>query len=665
MALPAVNLDDRTFQDIVDEAKRLIPRYTPEWTNHNLSDPGVALIELFAWMSEMVLFRVNQVPDRLFVHFLNLVGIEPFPPSVARADVTFWLSAAQDATISVPAGMQVTTARDIGGESSVVFTTVNQLDITPPELTVAMTSDARLQRLVDVTDDLRYTGGSVDCFSTVDGSGHLVPGDALLLGFAHSLAGVALRLSVAAVAQGIGVDPLRPPLAWEVWNGEAWIAADVFSDTTGGLNRSGEIVLMVPNEHEMLTLGSSAAFWIRVRLVAPRPGQPTYQATPKIDDLNVATIGATVLAEHASSSPAEVLGRSDGSPGQEYRVAFPPVIPRRAGETVKVSDAGGTVEWTEVEDFSRSGSTDNHFVWDSASGVVRFGPRIRYADGSVRQHGRIPRDGAEIAVTGYRYGGGATGNVGARTLTVLRSSVPYISGAVNLRAATGGVDAETVAEAKIRGPLTLRTGQRAVTAGDFERLTLESSIEVARARCLPSATGRGPVRLLVVPALRTDPRQHVLDDFALAAPLMRRITDHLDAHRIVGTAVEVGTPYYQGVSVAALLHSPPGRPAALVRQRATDELTRYIHPLTGGAGGSGWLFDADLNAAAIAQLLEAVEGVSRVDEVQLFEFDLRTGQRIGAGRDVIRLDQHSLFLSGPHRVVVRTVRHNRRAGHDE
>src|SRR6478609_9046852 len=572
MPLPAPNLDDRTFQDIVDEAKRLIPRYTPEWTNHNLSDPGVALIELFAWMSEMVLFRVNQVPDRLFVHFLNLVGIEPFPPSVARADVTFWLSAAQDATISVPAGMQVTTARDIGGESSVVFTTVNQLDITPPELTAAITTDAKSVRLTDVTDDLRFEGSSVDCFSTVDASGALVPGDALMLGFARSLAGVALRLSVDCAAQGIGVDPLRPPLAWEVWNGEAWIATDVFSDSTGGLNRSGEIVLMVPNEHELLTLGSTAAYWIRVRLVAPRPGQPTYQATPTIDDLSVATIGATVQAEHASNSPAEVLGRSDGSPGQEYRIAFPPVIPRRQGETVKVTDPGGTVEWAEVEDFSRSGSTDNHFVWDSASGVIRFGPRIRYADGSVRQHGRIPRDGAEIAVTGYRYGGGATGNVGARTLTVLRSSVPYISGAVNLRAATGGVDAETVAEAKIRGPLTLRTGQRAVTAGDFERLTLESSIEVARARCLPSATGRGPVRLLVVPALRTDPRQHVLDDFALAAPLMRRITDYLDAHRIVGTAVEVGTPYYQGVSVAALLHRPAGRPGPAAGNRRAHPL---------------------------------------------------------------------------------------------
>ena len=166
------------------------------------------------------------------------------------------------------------------------------------------------------------------------------------------------------------------------------------------------------------------------------------------------------------------------------------------------------MEWTEVEDFSRSGPDGPALrLGLGVRRSIRFGPRIRYPDGSVRQHGRIPRDGAEIAVTGYRYGGGAAGNVGARTLTALRTSVPYVSGCVNLRAATGGVDAETVAEAKIRGPLTLRTGQRAVTAGDFERLTLESSIEVARARCLPSATGRGPVRVLVVPAVRTDPRR--------------------------------------------------------------------------------------------------------------------------------------------------------------
>ncbi len=660
MVLPAPNLDDRTFQDIVDEAKRLIPRYTPEWTNHNVSDPGVTLIELFAWMSEMVLYRLNQVPDRLYVHFLNLVGIEPFPPSVARAEITFWLTAVQPEPVRVPAGLQVSTAvqqildqPSAAAAEAAVFSTVRELVISPPQLTAALTTDGTGQRFGRVFDDLRFPGAAVSCFSSVDGQGRLVPGDALLLGFAESLAGMAVRLTVQAHAEGIGVDPRNPPLAWEVWNGEAWISVDVFSDSTGGLNRNGEIVLMIPNQHEILTLADTGAFWLRVRLKTPLPGQPTYQASPRINALEAAALGATVTAEHSSSAPGEVLGRSNGSPGQQFQVAFPPVLPRRDGETVVVTDSGGAVSWTEVADFSRSTSADAHFVWDSASGVIRFGPRIRYPDGSVRQHGRIPRDGAEIKVAGYRYGGGAAGNLGARTLTVLRSAVPYVAGAINLKPAGGGVDGETVEEAKARGPLTLRTGQRAVTAGDFERLTLESSIEVARARCLPAASGRGPVRLLVVPQVRTDFRTHQLDDFALTPPLLRTISDYLNEHRIVGTAVEVGTPYYQGVSVAALVHAPAGRPLALVRQRAVAELARYLHPLVGGANGNGWLFDADLNAAAIAQLLDSIEGIDRVDEVQLFEYDLRSGARVGAGRDVIRLEPHSLFLSGPHRVVVR------------
>jgi predicted phage baseplate assembly protein len=329
------------------------------------------------------------------------------------------------------------------------------------------------------------------------------------------------------------------------------------------------------------------------------------------------------------------------------------VLPRADGEHVVVIDRGVATAWQEVEDFTRSGPDDLHYLWESGGGVIRFGPRVRYANGVIRQHGHIPHDGSEITVTGYRHGGGASGNVGARTLTVLRSTVPYVSSVTNRHPATGGVDPETVAEAKVRGPLTLRTGQRAVTAGDFERLTREASIEVARARCLPAATGTGPVRMLVVPQVRTDPRQHLLDDFAISVPLLRQITGHLDQHRLVGTAVEIGTPYYQGVSVVALVHTPPGRPAPLVRQRAVDVLTRYINPLTGGAEGIGWMFDTDLNSSVVAQLLESVEGVERVEELLLFEYDLRTGRRLGSGRDTIRLKPHSLFLSAKHQVVVR------------
>jgi len=649
MPLPAPNLDDRRFQDLVDEAKRLIPRYCPEWTNHNVSDPGVALIELFAWMSEMVLFRLNQVPERFYVHFLNLVGIEPFPPSVARTDLTFWLSAVLDHPVTVPSGAQVATA-GASDREAIVFTTAHDLVIAPPQLQAALTAaGGHDDQVVDVWEDLRYDGASVTCFP----SSPLTPGDAFYLGFESSLAGMLLRIAVQASAEGIGVDPRNPPLAWEVWAGESWVSAAVHEDSTGGLNRDGFVLLLLPTRNEPMTLGNTRGFWLRARLLAPAPGQPTYQASPKVRSLRVDALGGTVRAEHAATVGQESIGRSDGRPGQSFTASRLPILPRREGERVRVIDLDGAADWEEVDDFTQSGPHDRHVVWDGATGTVTFGPRVRSSDGTVRQHGAIPRDGAEILLTGYRYGGGAIGNVGAQTLSVLRSTIPFVDHVSNLSPASGGVDAESIADAKIRGPLTLRSGQRAVTPGDFVRLTKEASAEVARARCLPPATVGGPVRALVVPHVRSTPDTHRIDDFAISEPLLATIRAHLDERRLVGSTIEVGTPYYQGLSVAALLKSLPGRPATLVRQRALDLLARFINPLTGGPEGDGWPFDADVNAAMIAQLLESVEGVERVEEVLLFEYDLRTGERLGSGRDLVRLDRDSLFLSAAHQVVVR------------
>ena len=649
MPLPTPGLDDRTFQDIVDEAKRLIPRYCPEWTNHNVSDPGVALIELFAWMSEMVLFRVNQVPERLYTHFLNMVGIEPFPPAVASTNLTFWLSAVLDAAVVVPASTEVMTVAGAARSDSVVFSTVDELVIAPPVLeaaSVVTVSDGRTQ---DVWEDLRFNPSGVRVFA----SDQLTPGDAFCLGFRDSLAGMVLRVAVEAEAEGIGVDPRNPPLIWEVWNGEGWLPTRIYEDTTGGLNRAGEIVLMVPTVHVPMSVGNHSAFWLRARLLAPAVGQPTYKASPRVQNVTVSALGGTVGAEHAELAPAEVIGRSDGGPGQVFGVARTPVLPRRRDETVRVVDGEHVAEWTEVADFSESVAGDRHFVWDSGSGRIHFGPRVRYPDGSVRQHGAIPHDGARIEVTGYRHGGGTAGNVGARTLSLLRSTLPFVSGVVNLEPATGGVDAETVAEAKVRGPLSLRTGRRAVTAGDYERLTLEASPQVARARCRSAKRGNGTVQLLVVPQARGDVSGHKIDDYAISQPLMEEITEHLDDHRVIGTAVEVTTPFYQGVSVVARVFGAPGRPPGIVRQRAVDALNRFVNPLVGGPDGTGWPFDADLNVATVTQILESVEGVERVEEALLFEYDLRSGRRLGAAKDVIRLDRQSLFLSAVHQVVVR------------
>jgi hypothetical protein len=126
------NLDDRTFQDLVDEAKRMVQRRWPEWTgwtDHNVSDPGVTLIETFAYMVDQLIFRLNRAPDKNYVKFLEMIGIELRPPHAAAADVTFWLGAAATSRRAA-AGIEVATERtDVS--DAIVFRTSEPLDIVP------------------------------------------------------------------------------------------------------------------------------------------------------------------------------------------------------------------------------------------------------------------------------------------------------------------------------------------------------------------------------------------------------------------------------------------------------------------------------------------------------------------------------------------------------
>ena len=107
--LPAPNLDDRTFQGLVDEAKRLVQTRCPEWTDHNVSDPGVTLIEAFAQMVDQLIYRLNRVPDLNYVKFLEMIGVELRPPAAATGRVTFWLSAPQPQPVLVRDETQVST----------------------------------------------------------------------------------------------------------------------------------------------------------------------------------------------------------------------------------------------------------------------------------------------------------------------------------------------------------------------------------------------------------------------------------------------------------------------------------------------------------------------------------------------------------------------------
>ena len=88
MALPLPAKDNRTYQQLRDEAVARIPVHTPEWTNFNKSDPGITLIEVFAFLAENLLYRSNLIPERNRLKFLNLLGIPLSPGSPARGLVT-------------------------------------------------------------------------------------------------------------------------------------------------------------------------------------------------------------------------------------------------------------------------------------------------------------------------------------------------------------------------------------------------------------------------------------------------------------------------------------------------------------------------------------------------------------------------------------------------
>src|SRR5690242_20820606 len=104
--IPPPKLDDRNFHDIVEEAISMIPRYCPEWTNHNPSDPGITLIELTAWMTELILYRLNRVPEKNYLAFLDLIGVRLRSPQPAHALLTFDLVEGADRQV-IKDGTQV------------------------------------------------------------------------------------------------------------------------------------------------------------------------------------------------------------------------------------------------------------------------------------------------------------------------------------------------------------------------------------------------------------------------------------------------------------------------------------------------------------------------------------------------------------------------------
>jgi predicted phage baseplate assembly protein len=271
MALPTANLDDRKFEDIVTEARSKIPLYCPKWTDYNLSDPGITLIELFAWMVDLLLYRVNMVPEKNYIKFMDLIGVRLEPPKPAQAEITFRLSAPQRHTITIPRGTEVATVRTESQEA-ISFTTNQDLPIIVPQLAYSLTTLDDVA-FTDCMPSFRKMDKPVSVFKPVPEENN-----ALYLGFSESLSSQTLLLTMDSNIEGIGVDPHDPPLAWEFWNGEQekWHSLAMERDTTGGLNTRGNVILYVPSAGSMRDIKQRAFGYAAVQL-RPARTAPLYR----------------------------------------------------------------------------------------------------------------------------------------------------------------------------------------------------------------------------------------------------------------------------------------------------------------------------------------------------------------------------------------------------
>jgi predicted phage baseplate assembly protein len=647
MVLPAPNLDDRRFQDLVDDAKRLVMRRCPEWTDHNVSDPGVTLIETFAFMTDQLLFRLNQVPDKLYVKFLELIGLRLIPPTPARVPVTFWLSAPAVTAVTVAVNTKVGTLRT-ESEESVIFSTEDQLDLIPCALNLIVTQGGGADAVVDHTDELRMAR-EVSAFSPVP-----QVGDALYLGLTDPVPRCVVRVDFEGRIEGVGVHPDHPPLVWEAWTGGNWTECLVSKDETGGLNRAGGIYIHVPADHTASVVGGERAGWLRGRVIRSEEDFPRYSSSPVVSGLAASTVGGTIEALNADVIEDEVLGTSDGVAGQTFQVLNTPVLAGAAEALVQTSSTEGWEDWEPVENFAASGPEDRHFLLDAVSGEVRFGPAIRERDGSYTQYGKVPDRDVVIRMHRYAVGGGRQGNVGKAAIQTLKSSIPFVSSVENLTRAQGGVDGETMTEAKARGPILLRTRSRAVTAEDYEAITAEAAPEVARVRCLPAGEGSaeaGSVRILVVPAAPNERHRIQFEDLVPDPDTLERISARLDQVRLVGARVSVEPPLYRGVTVVARLVARQRANRGRIQEDAMDALYKLLNPLTGGAGGNGWPFGRPVYTGEVFAALQGVLGVELVEDVRLFGANPVTGER-GKETTKLELEPNSLVFSYSHQVRV-------------
>jgi hypothetical protein len=653
------DLDDRTWQDLVDEMRALIPKYAPQWTDHNPSDLGISLIELFAWLGEGIIYRLNRTPEKNFLAFLNLLGTTRDPATPASTYLTFTSGAG---IVTVPAGTRTQTAAS-QEQQPVVFQTDEDVTVLPVSLTDALSvgpyAAAAGSAQYDVATAL--VGPPAAKYPvTLPGSQTVQ----LCFGFDQATTeDLVLRLRLFKPV----LDPSQFTITWVYSKSGteplAWPAIAGPSDATESLRHDGSVRLRLPGDWtaQRPTGAQGAAGWTSVTAHDPNATVtgPRFWVGLRLANktANALSIGIDRVLHNAAAAhnaltirTPEPLGQSNGQPFQVFPLANRPLYRQPDtmtpyGHVVVQVGTGDPVvwqTWTPASDLPAG--PGQVYRLDPVTGEVSFG---NFDDQTGLGHGTVPPVGSQIRALSYRYvAGGESGNVAPDRVTILgptpTGGLPVgITAVTNLGPGRDGSNEEAIENTLRRAPNELKVRDRAVSATDYEFLAAEATTDVVIVRALPPrlqdadapsgtawkrgdpwafagiSRAPGTVNLIVVPDQgATVPRPEPTPD------LVREVQSYLDQRRDLTAHLQVLSPRYLPVIVQVEITIWPqandaGVDSNKVKADTLAKIKAFLHPTKGGAAGTGWQVGQPVFVSDLFQAIMPPDDTGFISSLQI------------------------------------------------
>lgn len=666
MPLVEPKLDERNFEQLLRDARLRIPQYIPEWTDFNDSDPGITLLQLYAWLTEIMLYEMNRLPELNYIKFLKMLGMELKPAQPSTAHLMF-IPDAKSGVVSLRQYTRVDASPPDG--TPVTFETTRGLDVTATPLDIVGVFDGT--RPFNVTarnNDLRS-----ETFQPF--GSQALPGSILYLGFAvpkeedlnnfPDKQVFPSRISLYVFIQQ-GVDAgeaqnateLRQPppvpvkLVWESYHDDLkrWLPLS-FDDETAAFQKQGYIYVDAPAQPAATiepAFDPESRYWIRCRLES---GNYPSGRIPSIDFIRANVVEAESLATVRD----EIAGETEGRPEQMVQLSRFPVQPGsldleiRSGDqpsgtvTADAAPDRADVKWTRVDAFLASKPGDQHYTLNSTTGEIRFGDGI---------HGKVPPAGLMIIAVSYRYGGGKSSNVPANTITGLNSSDRGASSltVTNERPPVGGADEQRLDDLKQQAPGQLRNRGRAVSAEDFETLALSvGGVRKAVALPLmnpnfPDVSAPGTVTVVIVPEGEAEGGGVAGSQPPVpSSDLIRAVLKFLDDKRPIATELYVKGPTYTTISIEATVEMNPQASAGVVRNAILEALrkNKLLNPYQ-------QRFGQDFYPTSLYSVILGVEDVRAVQQLTVSV----NGKQIESERlsEVCSIGRDGLVFGLDHRI---------------